>query len=557
LRKTLFISYILLLLIFLPTPVFAEIVLDDSFTDTSRVDLSQTTARVDIDNNCVLLPERSLANSVDMLKNSLGYAVASNSGITLYELDDATGTIASNPEFSCPWATDATGVSLRQDNLNIWAISESSVAYYRYNGSGMSNDPALKVSGLNNVLSVTAFKNKDSALVLQADGNLTRITRYDAGGSLNPSLVIEPGISDPVAVSMVNDSPDFRLFTKDTAYYYSYDDARGTYVEDPAKRITGLPDAVSASGDDIGSAVLTNTNAEYYMNNDTGGAARVDVFSPGPVSNPVAVSLKTGTYEQTIIDGDGNVQWWSYDDAAGRMVRDPSMEITGLTLNSGYAHPKAYYSKAMASSMSCNAAYLTVIDDIPAGTSVNYYVSSDGGSAYTAIIPGTWTAVPGGAAFVLKAVLDTTDTQVTPRIFQIRLECDADFAINGYVDPQPAERGRNVTISAAAVKMTTGEPVTLDTCEVEFPLPAKLDGDPALAPGDTSAIVDMVFNGATGRWEYTFTVPEKTVDNFWPDDGVYQTRITSFKYGVSKSTDVDLQISGNILRRLVIRTINS
>jgi len=556
LRKLITIFSVVFMCLVFSNPVFAEVVLEDSFNDTSQVDLSRTTARVDTDNHCVLLPERSMANAVDMLKNSLGYAVASNSGITLYELDDATGTIAANPEFSCPWANDATGVSLRQDNLNIWAITESSVAYYKYNGSGMSNDPALKVSGFNNVLSVTAFKNKDSALVLQADGNLARITRYDAGGSLNPSLVIEPGISDPVAVSMVNDSPDFRLFTKDTAYYYSYDDAGGTYVEDPAKRVNGLPDIISASSDDTGSAILSDSNAGYYMNNDTGGAARVDVFSPGPVSGPVAVSLKTGTYEQAIVDGDGNVQWWSYDDALGRMVRDPSLEIAGLTLNSGYAHPKAYYSKAMTTSISCNAAYLAVIDDIPAGTSVSYYVSSDGGSTYTAIIPGTWTAVPGGANFVLKAVLDTTDTRVTPKILQVRLECDADFVINGYVDPQPAERGRNVTISAAAVKLTTGEPVNLDSCEVEFPLPAKLDGDPALAPGDTPTSAAMVFNGVSGRWEYMFTVPDKAADCFWPDDGVYQARITGFKGGVSKSTDVDLEISGNILRRLVIRTIN-
>lgn len=555
-RKLIIIFSAIYMCLVFSNPAFAEVVLDDSFSDTSRVNLSQTTARVDTGNNCVLLPERSLANAVDMLKNSLGYAVASNGGITLYELDDATGTIEANPVFSCPWVTDATGVSLRQDNLNIWAISESSVAYYKYNGSGMSNDPDLKVFGLNNVLSVTAFKNKDSALVLQADGNMTRVTRYDAGGSLNPSLVIEPGFSDPVAVSMVNDSPDFRLFTKDTAYYYSYDDAGGTYVEDPAKRVTGLPDIVSASGDDTGSVILTNSDAGYFMNNDTGGAARVDVLSTGPVSGPVSVSLKTGTYEQAIVDGDGNIQWWSYDDAAGRMVRNTGLEIAGLTLNSGYAHPGAYYSKAMNSSISCNAAYLTVIDDIPADTSVSYYVSSDGGGTYTAIIPGAWTAVPEGTYFVLKAVLDTTDTRVTPKILQVRLECEADFAIKGYVDPQPAERGRNVTISAVAVKLTTGEPVILDWCEVEFPLPAKLDGDSALAPGDTPTSVAMVFNGVSVRREYMFTVPDKAADGFWPDDGVYQARITGFKDGVIKSTDVDLEISGNILRRLVIRTIN-
>ncbi|MFZ5632271.1 MAG: hypothetical protein ACOY40_05425 [Bacillota bacterium] len=422
-KKSLFLMALLAVIIISIVPAHAETILDDGFEDTTMVDLTKTTARVDTVNHCVLLPWQSLSSSISTLESGLGYAAASKDGITLYEYDDATGTMAVNPAYSCPWATDATGVSIRQDNLNLWAITSDSIAYYKFNGVGMSNDPALKTTGLVNVLSVAAFKTKDSALLLQNDGNKAKITKYDAGDSLNPALVFTPDITDPVSISMVNDSPDFRLFTKTSGYYFMYDDAGYRYIEDPARRITGLAGVLSASSDDTGSPVLTGNDLGYYINNDTGGASRVDVYSPGPVNNPVAVSLKPGTYEQVFIDESGNVHWWTYDDAANRMVRNAALEISGLNLNRGYAHPRDYYSKVINTTAN-DAVLLTVVEDKPVGTSIQYFVSSDGGANFTPVTPEVWTAVPGGNRFVVRAVLDTADPVQTPKILHISLEVD-------------------------------------------------------------------------------------------------------------------------------------
>ncbi|MCL6611107.1 MAG: hypothetical protein K6T66_06160, partial [Peptococcaceae bacterium] len=392
--------------------------------------------------------------------------------------------------------------------------------------------------------------------LLQREGGKARITRYDAGSTLNPALVFQPDITDPVKISMVNHSPDFVLFTKTAAYYFSWDDAGGTYVEDPARRITGLAGVVSAGSDETGHSVLTSSDLGYYMNNDEGGAARVEVFSPGPVSNPVAVSLKPGTCEQIFLDENGNVQWWTYDDALGRMVRDPGLEITGLDLNRGYAHPRSYFSKAVNTATPYDAARLTVTEDRPAGTSITYYVSSDGGAAFTAVTPDTWTAVPGGNSFVVKAVLDTTDPQQTPKILHVTLEVEEDLILEGQITPQPAERGRNATISARAVSLTSGAAVTLDSCSVRYPLETKADGSPALPDGQLPADAAMVYNPATGWWEHTFTVPEKTVDDRWSDDGVYLVEVTGSREHAVKKKVLNLEIRGNILRRLIIRTIN-
>lgn len=555
--KKLWFSLALAFLIFWPaTPAFPEIVLDEGFNDTALVDLTKTTARVDTANNCVLLPWQSLASSLSMIENGLGYATVSKEGISLYEYDDAAGRAVQNPIYSCAWATDATGVSLRQDNLNVWAITPDSIAYYRFNGAGMSNDPALKVTGLVDVLSVAAFKTNDSALLLQSEGNKAKITLYEAAAGLNPSLVFQPNIDNPVAISMVNHSPDFRLYTKDSVYYFSYDEAGGAYIEDPAGKITGLSGIVSGSSDQTGNVILTNTDLRYYINNDTGGASRVEVLSTGPVSAPVAVSLKPGTYEQVLLDESGSVRWWTYDDAGERMVRDPVMEINGPELNRGYAHPRSYYSVVLSTKDLYDAAYLSVTEEKPAGTSISYYVSSDGGGTFNAITPGSWAAIPRGNSFVVRAVLDTGDAKKTPKLLHVTLEAEEDLMLEGSISPQPAERGRNATISARAVRLTTGEPAALDSCSVRYPLEAKANGEPALPDGEVPAVAAMGYNASSGCWEYTFTVPEKTAGERWPDDGIYIARITGIKGSLQKEADLSMEISGNIMERLIIRTLS-
>jgi hypothetical protein len=405
-------------------PAFAEIVLEDDFTNLNQVDITKTSAKVDTVNHYVELPEYALANAIDMMENGLGYAVASKDGITLFELNDATGTVQSNPVYSCPWATDATGVSLQQNSLNVWAMNNNSIAYYKFNGSGMSNDPALKVTGLINVMSVAAFKNKDAALILQKVGTQEKITKYDAGATLTPSVVFEPNIDDPVAISMVNDSPDFRLFTDTTAYYFSYDDAANTYVEDPAKKITGLNDVLSASSDYTGNSVLSITDLGYYMNDDSGGGTRLDVFSPGPVNNPLATALKPGSYEQAVLDGNGNVQWWSYDDAANKMVRDTSMETGGLSLNIGFVSQAEYFSIKKTTPLNLQFVRLTVSTDIPENTDITWQVSSDGGVNFSDITPDMWTQITAGRNFLIKGSLTTSDPTLTPKIFNVKLEVD-------------------------------------------------------------------------------------------------------------------------------------
>lgn len=538
---TLLISCILLVV---PLTAWGETLFTDSFYDTSKVDMTKTTATVDLEEHCVRLPLRSLVNAIAVQEDSIGYVVATSNGIIMYDYDDATGSVVENSAFSAPWVTDAIGVSLRQDNLNIWSITEGSLSYYKLSGSAMSSDPALKVTGLNDVLSVTAFKNRDSALILQRKEGTAKISRYNQG-SINPVTVFQADIPDPISISIVGDSPDFILTTRTGQFYFMYDDAGNTYYENMAYRLT-ITDAISSSSDDAASVIATDNEIKYYMFNDLGPPVAVTAFSKAISSKPIAVSLRPGQFEYAYIDEYGAVKYYIYDEATNQMVRDTSLETQGHSLNKGYGHPKDYYSKEYISSKPYDAAMLTVSQSIPSGTSIRYYISSNGGTTWTEAILGTWVQVPLGDRFVVRAVLDTSDNQVTPKIFQVTLMVDDDYKIDATID-QMVERGRNCEITAEVTRLTTGDPIDVDSIEVTVPIDK-------LAPGETPITGTMTYDPEDGKYKFTFLVPELTQVGYWPDNGYYQARIVATKGISQKEVLVDFEVQGHIFRRLVIRT---
>lgn len=416
----------LLLIVFLlalPGPVWAVTVFEDDFNNTLNVDMTKTTAVVDTADSSVRLPSMNIPNAVAMNKYGDGYAVVTKTGIQMYEYDDSTGSVQLNNTFSVPFITDAIGVAIRQDNVNIWAIRQDGVQYVKFNGSAMADDPALKASGIGQVFSVDAWENTDKAVVLLKNGNNAQLKVYNAQtGSLVNELTQNISIQDPVAVSIVKGTADLRVATKDSIYYLMYDDASGQYVEDTAKKITGLSNIISLSSDDSIHAVTSSLNAQLILDNDTGGGTPVGAYSIGAVSGAYAISLKPGSYDQAIVTSAGEVQYWRYDDAAGKMVRDSSMEKTGLQLVGGYITPKEYWSKVFSTAEDYEEVRLTVLQDVPSNTSITYWVSTNGGINFTQVLPDTWTSVPIGHDFVVKAVLDTTNKEVTPKILYVKLE---------------------------------------------------------------------------------------------------------------------------------------
>ncbi|HBV99345.1 MAG: hypothetical protein JL50_21660 [Peptococcaceae bacterium BICA1-7] len=527
---------------------------NDDFSGSSNIDFNKTTAYYNSEEGCMELPLQEVPNALALQDVGQGYAVATTDGIKMYELDDATGQVAENPAFSCDFATDSIGVAIQQDTLGIWSITRDSVAYYRHEGGSMADNPHLKVSGLSNLLSVAGFKNSDRGIVLKEDDDGKAVVdRYEVVGTqLQNTFTYNPDITDPVAVSIVNDSPDFRLATKDAVYYFMYDDGTGGYVEDPAKKISGLEDIAGVGADNTGNAIMTPEGVDYFLNLDDGGAVRVDDYSLNASDKPVAVSLRAGTVEYAYINEDGLLKYYTLDDATDQVVRDISLEPSAaFSLNRGYLTPRLYYSKAFSTAEEYDAVYLEAVVDIPAGTAILFQVSSDGVNFYD-IELNTWDVIPKGNNFVVKAELSTTDSSQTPRINRVELTVGDDFQIVANVEPEVAERGRNILVTARAVKVDTGGTVDMDFMTAIIPMAEKEDGSPALPGGQPSREVSMTNTGS--QWEYIYSIGEKTLDDRWPDDGIYMIEVTGTKGAVRREARISLEIRGHILNRVIVRT---
>ncbi|MQL51053.1 hypothetical protein GFC01_01960 [Desulfofundulus thermobenzoicus] len=414
----------LVLALYHPHPAGAgQVILDDKFQNTDYVDTGKTTAYVDTAGGYVCLPQQPMPDAIAMKQFGYEYAIATAGGINVYSYDDATGKMALNPALSVPSVTNAIGVAVRQDTPDIWALTSNSLTLYKFNGSQMATNPNLQVTGLNNVLSVSSWSNADKAAVLSKSGT---VTVYDAsGGSLAPSVTFSTGLTNPVAVSVMPGTPDMVVATANAFYYYVYNDATGNYVQDSTRTVTGLTGTLSVSGQQTGTAVLNNSGVNYYLQNDAGGYKSVAALSASPISSPVALSIKLGSYDYAVLTRSG-VKYYTYDDAAGMVVENPALEVSGLNLVSlGYLHPKDYYSVVVNTESNYDNVLLTVNQTLPPGTSVDWYISSDGGLNWAAVTPGSWATIESGNQFVVHAVLDTSDSNVTPKIFEVKLEVKA------------------------------------------------------------------------------------------------------------------------------------
>ncbi|KJS75620.1 MAG: hypothetical protein JL56_07295 [Desulfotomaculum sp. BICA1-6] len=130
------------------------------------------------------------------------------------------------------------------------------------------------------------------------------------------------------------------------------------------------------------------------------------------------------------------------------------------------------------------------------------------------------------------------------------------FEVVGSITPNPGERGRNITVNASAVRPSDGQKVVIDSMKVIIPLPQKPDGSSALPPGGSSHEAWMTYDATNMVWHYTYTIPERTVKERWPDDCLYLVKVIGYRDGTAKEDVMELEIKGHIKRRLIIRTLS-
>lgn len=501
----------LITLIGFPSLAQATVILDDTFSNTNNVDLNLTTATVDTATGCVLLPQVNKPSAIAMKEFGYEYAVATKDGVKMFSFDDATGNMVENTALSIPTVTNALGIAVRQDSPNIWTLTENELSLYKFNSGSMSTNPNLIVSGLTGVVSVSSWSNQDKAAVLSRSGSGTGTVKVFNANSGTVQLVssFDTGKINPTAISVVSGSPDLVVATEDAYYYYAYDDATGNYIEDPRRTVTGLSNIISISSENAGSAVLVQNEAQYYMNNDAGTPEQAIALSKESVSG-VAISVNPSNYDYAILSDNGNVQYYTYDDATGSMSRVNSLEVTGLSLTGGYLFPRNYHSKIITTAQDYDEIRLTVDQSLPASTSIDYFVTSDNGTNWVSVIPGDWIPITSGNQFAVKAILNTSDQTITPKIFQVTLEATTlsikELKVLAIAFNEPSQ---TLPTSTFPVKVKAGAEIQMEVKTEGFAKNVYAD----FSIGNTSvfsALSDT--SNEINTWRGLFTVPVEALE---------------------------------------------
>lgn len=147
-----------------------------------------------------------------------------------------------------------------------------------------------------------------------------------------------------------------------------------------------------------------------------------DEVKPGGTNIAYEVSLNGGTTWEAVTPGVTTTLGHSGDQMLMRArltsTGDNTPQLLGYRLYvPGYETPKMVYSTVQAAAATIYNAILTTNATLPAGTSISYSVSSDGGGTWTGVTPGTEELLANpGSQLMLRAMLSTSAYNVTPEL---------------------------------------------------------------------------------------------------------------------------------------------
>ncbi len=450
----LFLSIIILLL---TGRAEAVTILEDDFTDKSKINMSQTTARVHTDDGgYIQLDHNRAPSALDVFGDR--YAVVTQNGVEVYQYDTLTNQVQLNDSLSPPPLINARGVALTHDSYSMWVLTEHELLKYEYNG-GMIQNPFLSVAGLSNVLAVTAHSTDDHVIVLTEDeegkGIINWYSNVDGTLSYVPELSLTTDYMNARSVSMVPGTMDYVVITDDAAYYHSF----GVETYNPFLSVSGRSDLVAGSTQDgETSYLLLSGDSTEYITSTGSEPVTIDALSQSNIEKSIAVSLNPGSYDRAILTEDGDVQYYSW--VGDCFMRNSAMEVTGLELMSLFENPGWYYSVTINSATDYDEVKITAIEEKPAGTIINYYVSNDNGATWHDIAPDNWIQLPvEGNRWIVKAELSTNDESVTPKLHFIALEVSK-FAIFDFEVVNITAPNDGISYTDRPLRLKAGSEVT-------------------------------------------------------------------------------------------------
>lgn len=175
-------------------------------------------------------------------------------------------------------------------------------------------------------------------------------------------------------------------------------------------------------------------------------------------------------------------------------------------------------------------------------------IRKDGGAWQYYVSPPTVFEDVGGAG-IYDIELRVQDHPSLPQLepkwsewYRQTLKVLESFELEGYVTPNPAERGRKIRVTAWAYRPSTGQKIQLDTIQVYIPY------------NNPQVVANMVWNPGSMTYAYTYLIPDRTARGVWPDDGTYYIKVVGTRNGTQKEKLIPLTIKGNVLNRTFIRT---
>lgn len=416
-----------LFIIIEPLHVFAaELFIDDSFLDGTKINPYKTTADVDTKMGWVTLSRKAMGNTVALYEDNYDITVINGQSVDTYRFN---GTVMEkNAGLSiAEGLSDPIGVSAQTEGKYVVLDrADKRAITYQSNGMAMIENPYLTTDQLINPASVAALEDAEGYGVLEKD----KINRYSYDGE---KMVINNALS--LALDQSTNSISFDISSKGLDYavidklnnqilYYSFNGS--SMAKTPQMSITepnelNNPKSISIKND--GAYVVLDDDQVKAYNYDGNRMVFNRILSVEGLRKPVAVAVKPNSFDYAVLQLDSNdlpiICFYAFNGVG--MEEIPELRITGLE-DIPYVNNQVLMGQEVISSTSVTALRIIAEEELPEGTSITWEVTVDGSTWKTAYNNGSSIKFTNpGTKPNYRAILHTDNPHLSPKILNVCL----------------------------------------------------------------------------------------------------------------------------------------
>lgn len=375
---------------------------DDHFLDLSRVDQAVTTALVDTaPPGLVYLP--SSGDAVALRPGTLQLAAVAQGGVKGYAWDGTRMARDVRLDVSLP---GAVAVAFSSDGGLMAAGTSSQVRVWGFDASGYARTLAA-LGGFSRVLALEPGRGWDFWVLEPARA----VCLGFDGASWRPAFSLS--LSRGLSMSWSIERRSLAVLDGDRVRYFGF--GGSGFVEVPAcgASVSGASGVVQHGH---GYSVVAGRTALGYALTASGAARSPALDLALPEQGFGGAVSPWGPYDWVVQTSYGAryVAW-----TGSGWLFDPTRTVAGVF--GGYRDLTELRSVVFPSSEPVARVRLEAECQIPAGTSLQFEVSTDGGAVWTPVPLGVNTDVSQGSSLCYRALLASSDPSVTPVLDRVRL----------------------------------------------------------------------------------------------------------------------------------------